>query len=243
MITTCPPRHADPEFVPSLRLLVQRERYSLLDIGLMFGVSRERVRQWVARYGIEHPDSAGNRGLNCLRCWDDRLNRFLPIPRGVIREEKRRARGDAWRSRLATERKARWNRAVSVLIAERERLGRNDLSQREMAEAIFGRRFEEGEKLWGPLLQSLGRRAETRWGSLRATVARLRREAGLVDRDTRGEYRKGFRATHCKRGHPLTPENVYVYPQGRQCKLCKRLRSKTHPRRPRTPLPERDRHD
>ncbi len=44
-----------PGFADSLRLLVERERYSLTDIGLMFGVSRERARQWVAREGFEYP--------------------------------------------------------------------------------------------------------------------------------------------------------------------------------------------
>ena len=31
---------------------------------------------------------------------------------------------------------------------------------------------------------------------------------------------KGFRATHCKRGHPRTPENL----SGKCCKLCQKLR-------------------
>lgn len=26
--------------------------------------------------------------------------------------------------------------------------------------------------------------------------------------------------THCKRGHPMTPENVYCYNGNRQCKIC-----------------------
>jgi hypothetical protein len=31
------------------------------------------------------------------------------------------------------------------------------------------------------------------------------------------------RRTHCKRGHPLTPENTYVRPGGgRQCRTCLR---------------------
>lgn len=35
--------------------------------------------------------------------------------------------------------------------------------------------------------------------------------------------RKGFRATHCKKGHEFTPENTYVYPGTglRSCRKCK----------------------
>jgi len=34
-------------------------------------------------------------------------------------------------------------------------------------------------------------------------------------------------ATHCQRGHPFSPENTYVYPNGRkrQCRTCARLRA------------------
>jgi hypothetical protein len=35
------------------------------------------------------------------------------------------------------------------------------------------------------------------------------------------EYRGRDRIrTHCKRGHPLVPENVYSYSGNRQCKIC-----------------------
>lgn len=32
--------------------------------------------------------------------------------------------------------------------------------------------------------------------------------------------------THCKRGHPLTPENVYDYPGVRMCKVCAQQRAR-----------------
>jgi hypothetical protein len=32
------------------------------------------------------------------------------------------------------------------------------------------------------------------------------------------------RKTHCQRGHPLTDDNVYLYPTGaRACRMCRRL--------------------
>ena len=35
------------------------------------------------------------------------------------------------------------------------------------------------------------------------------------------------RLDHCKRGHPLTPENCYVYGTSRQCKICTSEKCKT----------------
>ena len=35
-------------------------------------------------------------------------------------------------------------------------------------------------------------------------------------------------ATHCKHGHPLTPENVYVRGARRQCKPCIFARTRAH---------------
>jgi hypothetical protein len=78
-------RASDPDFVPSLRLLVERERYSLHDIGMMFDVSRERVRQWCERNAIVHPDDW--RGLHMVRVWDDYSHRFVPITRPRPKQE------------------------------------------------------------------------------------------------------------------------------------------------------------
>lgn len=36
---------------------------------------------------------------------------------------------------------------------------------------------------------------------------------------------RNARKTHCKRGHPLTPENCYDYAGKRECKLCARERA------------------
>lgn len=222
MITTCPARHDDPDFVPSLRLLVERERYSLADIGLMFGVSRERVRQWCQRYQIEHPDPRGRRGLNCLRVWDDAHDRFVPVARGLIARERRKARGDAYRRSVVANRTAKWHRAVEVLIARREQLGRADLSQREMAEVIFPhRRIRKNE--WGAHLQGLNKRLP-----ITETVRRLRHDAGLAHRDTRGEHLRGVRKPYCRRGHPLSGENLYIWRGNRYCRACKNIRLR-HP--------------
>lgn len=40
-----------------------------------------------------------------------------------------------------------------------------------------------------------------------------------------GACARNARKTHCKHGHPLTPENVYEIPGRRVCKTCARERS------------------
>lgn len=51
--------------------------------------------------------------------------------------------------------------------------------------------------------------------------------------------------THCPQGHPYSPENTYVNPQGsRECRICHRRRSlawwhRVKPRRLRTPKASR----
>jgi hypothetical protein len=134
-------RHADPDFVPSLRLLVERERYSLLDIGLMFGVSRERARQWCVRYGIVHPDSGHARGFFARRIWNDALNRFEPFPTSLLRRdriaEQRRERNAARARRLSERRSTLIARAVAL----KAQLGR-DPSHQEIAAAVLGHPVE-----------------------------------------------------------------------------------------------------
>ncbi len=41
--------------------------------------------------------------------------------------------------------------------------------------------------------------------------------------ENRGQFKK---LTHCKRGHELTPSNVYQYGASRVCKLCTSIRGK-----------------
>jgi len=41
-----------------------------------------------------------------------------------------------------------------------------------------------------------------------------------------GLARNNLLKTHCKRGHELLPENVYLYRNMRQCRECKRMRKR-----------------
>lgn len=46
-----------------------------------------------------------------------------------------------------------------------------------------------------------------------------------IARGTQGKYQRD--KTHCYRGHPFTPENTYVNPEGhRSCRICGRVNGK-----------------
>jgi len=47
------------------------------------------------------------------------------------------------------------------------------------------------------------------------------RRGGVIDQ-LRARAAAANAATHCKRGHPMTPENTYVYPKSRHraCRIC-----------------------
>jgi hypothetical protein len=113
-----------PGFAQSLRLLVERERYSLHDIGLMFGVSHQRIDQLCDRFGIRHPDRSDERGRYAMRIWDDREHRFRPVVKRVLNESRRqreRAAKRAARNQFWRERRQRIVVATDEL---RARLGR-----------------------------------------------------------------------------------------------------------------------
>lgn len=48
--------------------------------------------------------------------------------------------------------------------------------------------------------------------------------------DYRKRFTKGFKYTHCSRGHELTPENLYTGKEGkyRHCKKCSQTLSLIH---------------
>lgn len=128
-------RADDPDFLPSLRLLVERERYSLTDIGMMFGVSTERVRQWCERHNIEHPDKSSERGMSRYRMWDDATNRFRPVSRAAVSELLRQRRTLSREAARMRERETRRAQMVGLLRTLADRLGRSP-SLAELAEAM-----------------------------------------------------------------------------------------------------------
>lgn len=124
-------------FAESLRILVEIERYSLTDIGAMFGVSRERARQLCIACGIPTPRVKAKGGLFDVRLWIDSENRFAPAPRKEVRlatvivRDKQRAkrRADMLADRHASVRKA----------AEKIRAEGRDVTIVAVAREIFGK--------------------------------------------------------------------------------------------------------
>ncbi len=133
-----------PGFSESLKLLVEREQYSLTDIAMMFGVTRERVRQLVEREGLATVPHT--RGLNAVRVWDDTTNRFYPQRRVSWRNERRlhRAFQEAHTYQLGIQ--YRRLTVVLVLLRLRRELGREPMWP-ELEVALYNKKSRNGSCL------------------------------------------------------------------------------------------------
>lgn len=233
------PRSNDPDFVPSLRLLVEREQYCQVDIGLMLGVCRERVRQWCIKYGIEYPENTP-RGLRAYRVWDDSLNRFVPQRRVLVKKEIASKQKLVRREKSWEKLKQRRVLMVAVIIELQKKLGRSP-SLPEMARVVVG--YPVPRNRAGPLLIAQWggpRSTKKKYGEFRAALS----TAGVRPRLAGGSGhigprspRKGGQRILCKRGH-LLAETRDKY---NRCAVCKRWRSKAsdalHKGRPIPPVP------
>jgi len=126
------PRDGSVWDVPFFRrslLSLAAQGYVLQDIGAMFGVSRERARQWFAILGVRACDLRnGSR-----RVWDWKRRRFVAVASTVVAQHrtrpcecgcgkpcrKRFARGcnprqynDTWRQNISIAAKKRWARTL-----------------------------------------------------------------------------------------------------------------------------------
>jgi hypothetical protein len=66
----------DTRLGEALRELIHEHGYNLSDIAIMFGVSRERVRQWCGQHGVDHRCPPGR--ASSFRMWDAERLRFVP---------------------------------------------------------------------------------------------------------------------------------------------------------------------
>jgi hypothetical protein len=178
-----------PGFAESLRLLIEREQYSMHDIAMMFGVSRERIRQIANLMAVPHP-GPGKVGLMALRVWDDDAHCFRPILRGELRRQRRRERV----ARRRQEHLARVNARRRALIATvqdlRRVLGR-DPTYSEIAERVFpGEPAKHGVQACAWLLGKWGRIDAEQ--SARARLREFRGATGLTT--TPGGHRRRLAA-------------------------------------------------
>lgn len=99
-----------PRFVESLQSLVD-QGYGLTDIGCMFGVSRERVRQWCGKFGVERDGSSGT----AFRLWSPEQGRFVGLTNTEYRRRilGQRRRGVGMRQTFKMREKRK--RAVAIL--------------------------------------------------------------------------------------------------------------------------------
>ncbi len=123
-----------PGFVDSLRLLLVDERYAAIDVALMFGVSRERIRQLCFTHGIKQP-LRWKSGLHATRLWDDATNRFRPVENRILRLERlQQRRGERLRTRVSA-RAARRRKIVEKIVSLSTSLNREP-TWKEIGQAL-----------------------------------------------------------------------------------------------------------
>lgn len=194
-----------PGFAESLRLLLKEEQYGSTDIAMMFGVSRERIRQIAEELGYTNRRPGG---MLDQRVWDDELNRFRPVRRALIRRElsyERRRAGRESRRKRVLDRRAWFAAAVAALGVS---LGRSPTLQ-EIARECFG--VDRG----GP---AAGGYISTFWCKLpgeprRQSLTKIWAAIGFTPRPRGSPGHSGPRKTagrsdRCRRGHDLLAPNA-----------------------------------
>lgn len=116
-----------PGFAESLRILLDDEQYAMTDVALMFGVSRERLRQLAGKFGLAAPNTG--RGLYSVRIWDDTAHRFRPVAKGVLHRQRPRSKKRAVRQQVRAGYRAHVEAALRALAeaAPDRRVGLVDL--------------------------------------------------------------------------------------------------------------------
>jgi hypothetical protein len=123
-------------FIDSLRILVEVERYSLMDIAAMFGVTRERIRQICKIADIATPGHSGKGGLFHQRLWIDAENRFAPVKKAEIRLGAQMTKHHLRNKEREAEVERRRTLVVSAAQSIRESGKR--VTIKAIAERIFG---------------------------------------------------------------------------------------------------------
>jgi hypothetical protein len=185
-----------PGFVPSLRRLVDMG-YGHTDIGLMFGLSRERIRQWCDRFGIAHPNPSGKGSLP--RFWCDEHSRFESVDPKELNAAQRRVRARARRLGWWAQKEQTRARQVEALRALHASLGHSPTLLEMDAAGLWRTNIVSAWlSRYGVRRIQAGRSG----GLYTLAVARLFRVAGLTPRE------RGNPGHVNQRARRFTPEQV-----------------------------------
>lgn len=220
---------ANPELEPSLRLLLEEQQYSAVDVAAMFGISRERIRQYCERFGIEQRGK--NRGEH-TRVWDDERNTFRPVRPDEYRTAMSAIPRQRKRQEQAARVAARRAKIVAAIHACVARLERTPTAV-EVWEEVSG----TSRDTWPSKTQQgyasgwlTGAWVTYRPRSRKGVMAEIWAAAGVTPRPRGGAGHlnpaRRNRRTHCKRGHPLEGDNIRFLNAGRNrvCRVCDNTR-------------------
>lgn len=131
-----------PGFVSSVRWALQ-DGFSLTDVGVMFGVSRERVRQWCEEFEIERGKHEGSQ----YRLWSDEENRFVPVSQETMYQLAYEYHHDRVDQEQESRRKERRSAQVEAMKKLAKRFGRTPtLSE---LEEEYGESWPSIARDWG----------------------------------------------------------------------------------------------
>jgi len=202
-----------PGFRESLELLRHDQEFSLDDIGMMFNVSRERIRQLLAREG--RSGSIASPGLNSIRCWDDTLHQFRPVSKRVLKDKKRCERMARDHDDRMADRDERRALIVAAIHRLTEELQRKPVL-REVTDAL-------GINGSGGLV--------SRWRgpgsrSYKGVLAQIWAAAGVSPRPRgyRGHLAPRKPSRFCRFGHEYTEADTYKSGRNRTCRACMQFR-------------------
>lgn len=99
-------RHRTEDLRNGIASLLEEHGYTMTDVSVMLGLTRERVRQFVARWGLV----VGSKYTTAYRVWDDEANRFRPVAVAEYQRVERQKR---------TQARARWRRDRQRAMADR----------------------------------------------------------------------------------------------------------------------------